>query len=70
MDGGIFLDTGCHNKIMSIHEIKTGSYRRKQLRKRLIFGLGIGLLIPLSSNSSALLYIHPNNASVQVEYDG
>ena len=25
--GGHFLDTGYHDKIFSIHEIKTGSYR-------------------------------------------
>ena len=28
VDGSIFSDTKCHDEIILIHEIKTGSYRK------------------------------------------
>ena len=56
--GGGGLGTGCHRKMISIHEIETGPFR---LRKLPMFGLEIGFLFPLSSNSRGLLYMRQNN---------
>ena len=63
MDGGHFLYTECHDKIISIQEVKAGSYQ-KMVEKMAHFSLEIGLPVPHSSNSPDLLYLYQNNASV------
>ena len=58
------MDTGCFDGIMSIHEIKIGSYRQ------IVVGLEIGsFLVLFSRNSPSLLYINQNDVSLEVEWE-